>query len=522
MTIKSRNELKPRFNTGMYPSQTDFHNWLDSYFHKSDRIPVQTVEGIDDLLNTNNATLLNEVQKVVDSYHAIDYEQKDLSTIDITPFKHVVSIHQITEDTEIGFSELSGKTGIVKLIVENTAEADVVLSFPQMADLIVFADDDSCLLPKGCFAELIVTGYGNLRTLACRVSQAKKEQPLILPTYQKDEEKTMYLETQAQYQVYGNDWDKATTDLVKGVVNKGTYRYIRIGEYEWMSQNIRIVPVEGRIWDEWINTQTLIDEYINESGSFDPVTLDQSLQLEGAFLGSNMGGHEVDALFTNTRFYADRSKSQTLQGWKQPSVADFAQLFAMADRLDYTGIVAFHGIDKPNANYPFYTNWSSTAQNTSGFAMIPCGTRNNVSGIYRLPRQSCAFKTNVDDGIIIRIEPPISQAVSVIADDNQNLNSLYPDTSIKFYLASVRYCRQLSDDELGYKMYIDRANDQIKVVSINQTQPNGLTQLEKGKLRGRAVRWLNANNTKVLAPLSYIEKEIEATQNGGNAGWFDM
>lgn len=356
------------------------------------------------------------------------------------------------------------------------------------------------------------------KNIEVNIIQEKAEIP-SLPEYIKGEEKNMYLETIAQYQAYGCNWDAATLSFGTGNPNLGTYPYIRIGEYEWMTRRLRINPVEGRIWDKWRNTQALIDAYV-KMGNYDAMTLDQSLQYEGAFLGSSMGANEVDALFTNTTFYTDNTKTQKLTGWTQPSVADFAQLFAMADTLDYNGIVAFHGVEKDNPKYPFKNDWQTIAKNKSGFSMIPCGSRNNITGIYTNPRRSCAFKTNVDNGSIIRVEVPLSMPASIIVDNNDNINSIYPETSMKFHLVSVVYCRPLTNEELGYKMYIDRANDRIIVVTLNSPQPTNLTELEKGKLRGRAVRWLNAGKTKVIAPLSHIEKELEATQNGGGAGWF--
>jgi hypothetical protein len=46
----------------------------------------------------------------------------------------------------------------------------------------------------------------------------------------------------------------------------------------------------------------------------------------------------------------------------------------------------------------------------------------------------------------------------------------------------------LSDEELGYKLWIDEYRDKIVVTSLSESQPSNTTELEKGLLRGLAVR----------------------------------
>lgn len=51
MAKVSREQLKQWFVTGLYPKQSQFWDWIDSYFHKDDKIGVDNVEGLADLIN---------------------------------------------------------------------------------------------------------------------------------------------------------------------------------------------------------------------------------------------------------------------------------------------------------------------------------------------------------------------------------------------------------------------------------------------------------------------------------------
>lgn len=50
MVVVSINTIKNWFRTGMVPTQTQFWSVFDSYRHKNDKVPVEEVEGINELL----------------------------------------------------------------------------------------------------------------------------------------------------------------------------------------------------------------------------------------------------------------------------------------------------------------------------------------------------------------------------------------------------------------------------------------------------------------------------------------
>lgn len=51
MAIRSTAQLKAWFSRGQYPVESQFSDWLDSFFHKSEPIPLGAVDSLHDMLN---------------------------------------------------------------------------------------------------------------------------------------------------------------------------------------------------------------------------------------------------------------------------------------------------------------------------------------------------------------------------------------------------------------------------------------------------------------------------------------
>lgn len=50
MAKTSRNIIKTWFETGDFPTQDQFWSWLDSFWHKDDKLPTSQITGLDDLI----------------------------------------------------------------------------------------------------------------------------------------------------------------------------------------------------------------------------------------------------------------------------------------------------------------------------------------------------------------------------------------------------------------------------------------------------------------------------------------
>lgn len=51
MAIVSRTQLKAWFRRGLYPLESQFHSWIDSFWHKNDPIPISSIENLAATLN---------------------------------------------------------------------------------------------------------------------------------------------------------------------------------------------------------------------------------------------------------------------------------------------------------------------------------------------------------------------------------------------------------------------------------------------------------------------------------------
>lgn len=91
MSKVTRDQLKTWFRKGLYPLESQFHAWIDSYWHKDDTLPVTAVDNLATLLNGKaDAVLLDSKQDKIDA--ALETESKSI----------------------VGaINELSGKTGEV-------------------------------------------------------------------------------------------------------------------------------------------------------------------------------------------------------------------------------------------------------------------------------------------------------------------------------------------------------------------------------------------------------------------------
>lgn len=50
--MQTREILKKWFSKGKYPTESQFAEWIDSFFHKNDKLPLSSVEGLDDAINS--------------------------------------------------------------------------------------------------------------------------------------------------------------------------------------------------------------------------------------------------------------------------------------------------------------------------------------------------------------------------------------------------------------------------------------------------------------------------------------
>jgi hypothetical protein len=64
-----KNTLKEWFKNGKKPTQEQFWAWMDSYFHRDEKIPVETIEGINQILiNKADREVVEHILKIINNF----------------------------------------------------------------------------------------------------------------------------------------------------------------------------------------------------------------------------------------------------------------------------------------------------------------------------------------------------------------------------------------------------------------------------------------------------------------------
>ena len=109
MAIVSRAQLKMWFKRGLYPLQSQFYAWIDSYWHKDeDSIPVSAIDGLADILNqkadsdhTHAISEVNNLQTTLDGKSDTDHTHTAADTIDFTEAVETIIAQHDTGETQI-------------------------------------------------------------------------------------------------------------------------------------------------------------------------------------------------------------------------------------------------------------------------------------------------------------------------------------------------------------------------------------------------------------------------------------
>ncbi|MDR3227753.1 MAG: hypothetical protein LBT56_08805 [Prevotellaceae bacterium] len=118
MAIISRDILKSWFKKGLKPLESQFANWIDSFFHKNDKIPINSIDNLINELNNKydklsgeNIELENQNihQKINDEEAArlfdVENLQESINQINDT-ISNISDIDEMEEITESEINEL--------------------------------------------------------------------------------------------------------------------------------------------------------------------------------------------------------------------------------------------------------------------------------------------------------------------------------------------------------------------------------------------------------------------------------
>ena len=294
------------------------------------------------------------------------------------------------------------------------------------------------------------------------------------------------------YGLTGWNYDTQKVEL-NNVITK-TYKTIEAGEYIWTTENLRLkYGTYGSINMNWVNlTQADVDKYANEYLNGQKIPLEEFEQVFGTWVTL----YDVAMMYRNIYWGVPNSDGTFDHTWGLPTKEDIWQMYGQAPRTTgnvYEDIKDFLFASACDNKFGWTQNMFNR-RNISGLTLTPLGMRESNQGgaIYGFG-QVASLQTATWAGIETLSDRDLSGQGGIISNP------------YSYHFTQARHRRPLTDQELGYKMYIDAANDQILMLAYNQA--SSLPELAKGLERGIALRYANREHMKVLKKWSEIQAE---------------
>lgn len=282
-----------------------------------------------------------------------------------------------------------------------------------------------------------------------------------------------------------------TKMAVKHVINNSQYEYnaVKIGEYLWLDANLK-GPIE---------TPNVTQHQINRSLwvlGIDTLNYIVTPTDYHKYIGVFFANGSRLSQFKATTIVESHKSENVEKIWGLPKKEDFRQLFAMCINgkdsyfpNDVLMNLSYRVGEIPIAKRVLHNHWMH-ADNTNkyGFNLVYAGYRQHAgSDVW----------TNIENGrTIITNQSDVGQVFNMHvfpATDGFALLHDYPTTEQwheSYWWYPVRLSRKLTDEELGYKLYINTNQTDIKKLSLTDATPSGYQELGHGYLRGLYVHYI--------------------------------
>lgn len=268
-----------------------------------------------------------------------------------------------------------------------------------------------------------------------------------------------------------------------------TYEAIKIGEYLWFNSNINHYPASIE------TTRSQIDLVLSRY-RLDPMKYKTSLNDINKYYGLYYNRADFEYLELNRYKYQikENGKDAPSGGWGAPSNTDVAQLFAMCGNGTETEVrttLTCKAGSNPAA-VADYTYWFSN-QNTNkyGFNLMPGGARFHANDKWTLKHDHNDNDIEVFNVVAGDFYGFVEAAILVTWDGRVTIDDYIKfDKNKSWHLMTVRWCRKLTDEELGYKLYINQDQTDIRKLGLKDSAPSGYNELKNGALRGFYVQFI--------------------------------
>lgn len=282
----------------------------------------------------------------------------------------------------------------------------------------------------------------------------------------------------------------------------GEYEGVRIGEYYWMNSNFyHIKGHEVKRSD----IEKIFNIYGLKHTDFN-VTMDDF----NRYFGSYYSRPAMEDIVNYGRMYEGDDLELMLE-WDLPHAADFRQLFGMCGNGKVEAVMRFLACkagDLPVAIYIEGSAWvGGFNKNIYGFNLLPTGAIFNGDGYWDPYVTGVGFPVTRGDMYALY------QAVLFPAHDSKTVgvhDFVSTSGGKLWHYLPMRWCRKLSDEELGYKLYIDKDKTDIVKLELSDDSPDGYVELEKGYLRGFYVQYIldQKKPEKTIAQIVEMAKDL--------------
>ncbi|MDL2215219.1 leucine-rich repeat domain-containing protein [Dysgonomonas sp. OttesenSCG-928-M03] len=270
---------------------------------------------------------------------------------------------------------------------------------------------------------------------------------------------------------------------------QGTYKTIGIGEYEYMKENLKAIYRERHNIKFYTYYNWTEDRIKKLSQSYTPykdetpLNKQEFLTIYGSwFTTQEYARAYIAPLVDYYVRFKDKTDGTMQQGWDLPDINDICQLIGQTPRRSENlnaDILNFVGASLSDVPQGHQAEWFDKNKNTSGLTLTPLGTHKNAydTGVSEELYSSniSSFKTLSK----IRLKGGLNHSFSFSQD-----KSHYSTTDEEF--VQVRYVRTKSDEELGYKLYVNTCTDEVVMAPYG-----GNSVTKEAKTLSESVRIIN-------------------------------
>ncbi|WP_029904652.1 collagen binding domain-containing protein [Prevotella sp. 10(H)] len=319
----------------------------------------------------------------------------------------------------------------------------------------------------------------------------------------------------------------------------GEYNAVRVGEYYWVDQNFNHFVKWGNDFENIFPiTQDVLNKYL-ERIRINPSQFQlQDINNFEKYYGRYYSYPSI--LYMNKYGVMRDQNNNDIKGWKIPAPEDYRQLFAMSPfnttndaphtRLNERDVrfalsprpnenPMAYNIADPNGGSVYKTYWFDQKNNTNKykFNLMPGGARLNgdgpwcnglgpVHGCYPDGKKGDIYHLFYTAYMAVQLWNDELSVGAVMLHDNVDTKE-----ALSYHLLNVRWCRRLSDIELGYKLYINDAQTDIKKLDMDAPAPTGYKELPHGYVRGFYVQYIlnNPGTSITVSDIVHYARNVE-------------